>query len=235
MKGIRSIIVFALLIVMAAIALGGEQITLQKMQGDVRVRAGVTETWAKANAGDLLKPDATLRTGKQSSALIVLASNNKKISLPPEVMVDISDICELTQEELMLKLTMEKVRSSSYEWKNKDMNLPNITSVHGDPKDKKTSLSEANPEIGTQQMKGTLVLYENGFYSTSALRAMDVLRRYPALRQKFENRLLVPQALEKSNLKNEALNEYMALSIAQDITKEQRDLVQARIMQLKRQ
>ena len=84
-------------------------------------------------------------------------------------------------------------------------------------------------------MKGTLVLYENGFYSTSALRAMDILRRYPALRQKFENRLLVPQALEKSNLKNEALNEYMVLSMAQDITKEQRDLLQARIIQLKRQ
>ncbi|MEK7670673.1 MAG: hypothetical protein AAB344_00435, partial [Bacteroidota bacterium] len=112
MKGIRSMIVFLMLMLTAAIAFGGEQITLQKAQGDVSVRAGVTETWTKAHAGDALKPDATLKTGKHSSAVLLLPFANKKISLPPEVMVDISDIRELTQEELMLKLTMEKVRAS---------------------------------------------------------------------------------------------------------------------------
>ena len=148
MKGLRTLLAFLLMMLFASMAVGGEQILLQKAQGDVSVRAGVTETWLKAGAGDTLRPDATLKTGKQSSALILLASNKKRISLPPEVMVDISDIRELTQEELMLKLTMEKVRSSSYEWKNKDMNLPNITLVHGDPKSKTSSLSEANPEVG---------------------------------------------------------------------------------------
>jgi hypothetical protein len=234
MKGMRTFIAIALMVLFASMAFGSEHILLQKAQGTVEVRAGVTETWTKAFAGDSLRPDATLKTGKQSSALIVLASTNRKISLPPEVMVDISDIRELTQEELLLKLTMEKVRSSSYEWKSKDMNLPNITPVHGDPKDKKASILDINPIDGEQQMKGTVVLYENGFYSTSALRAMDVLRRYPVLRKKFENCLLVPQALEKSNLKNEALNEYVELSMVPGLTKEQRDLIQSKITQLKR-
>jgi hypothetical protein len=234
MKGIRTILAFILTMLLASIAFSGEQITLQKAQGEVTVRAGVTETWKKATAGEALNPDATLKTGKQSSALIVLSSNSKKISLPPEVMVDISDIRELTQEELMLKLTMEKVRSSSYEWKNKEMNIPNTTVVHGPPKDQKVALVETNSEDGILQMNGTRVLYENGFYPTSALKALDVMRRYPTLGGKFENRLLVAQALEKSNLKSEALNAYVNLSLALDITKEQREALQSKIALLRK-
>jgi hypothetical protein len=234
MKGIRSIIVFLLLLVLTTVAFSDEQITLQKAQGDVSVRAGVTETWTKAHAGDALKPDATLKTGKQSSAIILLPSANRKISLPPEVIVDISDIRQLTQEELMLKLTMEKVRASSYEWKNKEMNIPSTTVVHGDPKDRKEPLAESNPEVGVLQLNGTRVLFDNGFYSTSALKAMEVLRRYPSLGSKFENRFLIAQALEKSNLKSEALNDYVALSMSQSITKEQRELLQAKIAQLRK-
>ena len=235
MEGIRSLIVFLMLLLAAGFAVGGEYITLQKIQGDVSVRPGVAETWIKAKAGDLLKADATVRTGSESSALIVLSSTNKRISLPPDVMVDISDIRDLTQEELMLKLTMEKVRASSYEWKNKEMNMPNTTVVHGDLKDKKESLTENNTELGVLQLNGARVLYENGFYSTSALKTMEILRQYPSLSSLYKNRLLVAEALEKANLKSEALNEYITISSLPDIQKDQREFVQSRIARLKKQ
>jgi hypothetical protein len=232
MKGLRSLLTF-LLLLLATAALGAEHITLQKAQGDVAVRAGVAETWSTARAGDILKPDATLRTGKNGSAIILLAASNRRVTLPPEVMVDISDIRELTQEELMLKLTMEKVRASSYEWKNKEMNLPNTTVAHGEAKERKESLVEPSPEAGVLQLNGSRALYDNGFYSTCALKTLDVLRRYPSLGT-FENRLLVAQALEKAHLKSEALNEYVALSMTPDLTAEHREFVRARIAQLKK-
>ncbi len=233
MKGIRSVIVVVMLLAAAGIALGGEYISLQKIQGDVSVRPGVTETWIKAKTGDVLKADATVRTGSASSALIVLSSTSKKISLPPDVIVDISDIRDLTQEELMLKLTMEKVRSSSYEWKNKEMNMPNTTVIHGEPP--KESLSESNTELGVLQLNGARVLYENGFYSTSALKTMEILRQYPSLGSLYKNRLLIAEALEKANLKSEALNEYVAISSLPDIQKDQKEFVQSRIANLKKQ
>ncbi|MBI5471459.1 MAG: hypothetical protein HY961_03850 [Ignavibacteriae bacterium] len=233
MKGIRLITALLILFFVTTKLFGGEQIVLQKVQGDVTVRAGVTETWSKLSAGHSLNPDATVKTGAQSSAVILLPSSNKKISLPPEVIVDISDIRELTQEELMLKLTMEKVRASSYQWKGRELNLPNETAMHGDPKDQKQALSETDPKVGVMEMNGIKrVLFDNGFYSTSALKALDVLRRYPALK-KFENRLLIAESLEKSNLKSEALNEYVSLSMSTDITPEQKELVQAEIAKLK--
>lgn len=234
MKGIRSLIALLLTMLCVAAAFGAEQPTLQKAQGDVAVRVGVTETWTAARVGDALSPDATVRTGKQSSAVILLPSANRKILLPAEVILDISDIRELTQEELMLKLTMEKVRSSSYEWKTKEMNIPGTTVVHGSARDKKEAVAAANQETGIQEMNGTRVLFENGFYSTGALRAMSVLRRYPSLGEQFENRLLVAQALEQANLKSEALAEYVTLSQSLELNKQQKDLVQTRIARLKR-
>lgn len=235
MKGFRLFLVFILTCVLAAVAFGGENISVHKVQGNVMIRVGVTETWNKVNTGDVLNPDATVRTGKNSSAVIFLLSANKRVLLPPEVMVDISDMRELTQEELMLKLTMEKVRASSYEWKNKEMNIPGTTVVHGEAKDKKDASAEANIEAGLLQLNGIRVLYENGYYSTSALRTMDVLRRYPSLGEKFEYRMLGAQALEKARLKGEALNEYVLISQLPSLTREQRDVVQSRVSQLKKQ
>lgn len=235
MKGIRSLIVFILLLLAAGFAIGGEYITLQKIQGDVSIRPGVTETWIKAKSGDLLKADATVRTGQESSALILLSPTNKRISLPADVIVDISDIRDLTQEELMLKLTMEKVRASSYEWKNKEMNIPNTTIKHGDVKDKKESLTESNTGLGVLQLNGTRVLYLNGFYSTSALKTLEILRQYPSLGIQYKNRLLVAEALEKANLKSEAMNEYVIISALPSIKKDEKEFVQSRIAQLKKQ
>jgi hypothetical protein len=231
MKGRRTMMALALTLAFASGIYGGEQITVQKAQGDVSVRTGVAETWNHVRTGDVLKPDATIRTGKQSTVLIVAAA--KRISVPPEVMLDMSDIRELTQEELMLKLTMEKVRASSYQWKDDALKITNTTAPHGEQKDTKPSLAESNPEIGAMQMRGAEVLFKNLFYSTSALKAKDVLRRYPSLAQ-FENRLLIAQSLEKANLKGEALEEYGILANDQTLTKEQKDLAQKKVAQLKK-
>ena len=134
----------------------------------------------------------------------------------------------------MLKLTMEKVRASSYEWKSNEMNLPNATIVHGYPPPP-PKLTENELEIGRLEWNGTKVLYNNGYYSTSALKAMNVLRRYPPLGDKFENRLLVAQALEKASLRGEALSEYVSISQSDKLTAEQREVVAARIAQLRKQ
>lgn len=212
----------------------GEGIVLQKASGEVYVRHGVAEAWTTVAVGDVLKPDDTMKTGKKGSALLVV-SGSKRMTLPAEVIVDVSDIRDLSQEELMLKVTMEKVRASSYQWKNDEMNMPNITSSHGPDRTPSTPLTENEIEVGRFEWNGTKVLYDNGYYSTSALKAMGVLRRYPSLGDKFENRLLVAQALEKANLRGEALSEYVSISQSDKLSAEQKEVVATRIAQLRKQ
>lgn len=220
-----------LLIIAATLPVKAGEIFLQKAQGNVTVRRGVTESWMGARTGDSLSPDATIKIGMKSSA--VLVARNKTITLPPEVIVDMSDVRNLTQEELMLKLTMQKVRSSSYQWKKNDLNTPNITPVHGPNQLTGTSLAENDTAEGALLLNGTRVLFNNGFYSTCALKTLEVLRRFPSLDSKFEYRWLAAEALEKSNVKGEALTEYVALSNSATLTQEQRNKLAAKIEQLK--
>jgi hypothetical protein len=226
----------ALLMLLVSVAVAGG-IQVQRMQGDVSVRQGVTEVWTRVAVGDVLRPDDTMKTGLKGSAVLMVSMGNgtfKRITLPPEVIVDMSDIRELSQDELMLKLTMEKVRSSPYEWKNEDLQVPNAAVIHGTDKSTGSAALENDPAVGLMQLNGTRVLYENGYYSTCALKAMEVFRFHPSLAGRFENRLLVAEALERARLRGEAINEYGAMLKMQSLTVQQRDLVQARMEDLKR-
>jgi hypothetical protein len=213
------------------------EIVVQKLQGDVSVRQGVTEVWNRVAAGDVLRPDDTMKTGIRGSAVLLVSAESgetKRITLPQEVIVDLSDIRDLTQEDLMLKLTMEKVRSSSYQWKNDELHIPNAAVMHGAGAASAATPAQNDPAVGVFQLNGTRVLFENGFYSTCALKSMEVFRLYPGLSQKFENRLLVAEALDKARLRGEALNEYGLLLTLEGLTANQQSFVKARMAELRR-
>jgi hypothetical protein len=211
-------------------------ISVQKVHGDVSVRHGVAEDWTSVKAGDVLKPNDTMKTGVRGTAVIVAAAEGsavKTLKLPPEVIVDLSDVRTLSPEELMLKLTMEKVRASSYEWKNNALNIPSTTVVHGTDQSPRAALSPDEIRVGRLQLNGSRVLLDNGFYSTSALRAMDVLRRYPSLAGEVDNRMLLAEALEKADLRGEAISEYTAVLQMESVGKEMKAKVRKHIEELR--
>lgn len=216
----------------------GQDIMVQRLQGDVAVRHGVAEEWTNVAVGDVLRPDDTMKTGRKGTALLNVplksSGTMKRIALPPEVIVDLSDVRELSQEELMLKLTMERVRSSSYQWKQDDLHIPNAAVVHGTDQSAGAVLAENDLQPGIMQWNGARVLYDNGFYSTCALKAIELCRLYPAVGAKFENHLLAAQALEKANLRGEALSEYTSLMQMEGISSAQQALVKERVAALRK-
>ncbi len=234
----RIIAVFPAMLLAAATLRGGE-ITLQKVQGDVQVRQGISEAWHQVAAGDVLKPDDTIRTGLKGTAIILvplapLPQSPKRIALPPDVMMDLSDVRELSQEELMLKLAMEKVRSSSYQPPGDGLKVPNASVVHGANRNGHAELTENDLAVGILQLNGTHVLFENGFYSTCALKAMEVFRLFPSLGERFAERLLVAEALERAHLRGEALSEYGAMLSLPALTAEQESLLHEKMNQLRK-
>ena len=229
----------ALLAVLGITTLCGGEVIVQKVRGDVRVRQGVTEVWNRVAPGDILKPDDTMKTGPKGTAVILVPAGShekspRRITIPPDVMVDISDVRELSQEELMLKLAMEKVRSSSFQPTDNGLKIPNASVVHGTNKEGGPALSENEIAVGVLQINGTRVLFENGFYPTCALKAMEVFRLFPRLAERFGNRLLVAEALERVHLKGEALDEYGAILKLPGLTAAEESLIHARMDQLRK-
>ncbi len=201
-------------------AAAAQGIAVQKIQGDVQVRHGVTEHWMAVAAGDILKPDDSMRTGADGRAEIVAERGGmqKKISLPSEVIVDMADIRDLTAEELMLKLTMERVRSSPYK-SREDIPSPNAGVVHGGDKGTGPALPANDPVQGTMQWNGAQVLFDNGFYSTCALKGLELYRLYPVTAKDYRHRLIVAESLDRASLRGEALAEYNAMLGLEGLTR----------------
>jgi hypothetical protein len=229
---------YCVLVVLSSVSLSKAQdMVVQRLQGEVVVRHGVTEVWTNVAVGDVLRPDDTMKTGKKGTAVLTAPVGStgsvKRITLPPEVIVDLSDVRELTQEELMLKLTMERVRASSYQWKSDELHIPNAAVVHGEDRSGGAPLADNDPQSGMLQWNGARVLFDNGFYSTCALKAMELFRLYPSVGAKLENHLMAAEALEKASLRGEALSEYTAMLQMEGISVAQQATVKERIASLK--
>ena len=229
----RGFILFGLTVVTST-ALASE-ITVSRVQGEVLVRAGVQETWQSVKKGDMLKPHDSMRTGENSTAILLVSAEGKppsKITLPSNVILDLSDVRTLTRDELILKLTMERVRSSEYDWKNSELEIPNATVVHGERKDEGGG-NGTDEGTARLRMNGTRVLFQNGFFSTCALKGLSLMGRFPSLGETFENRYMIAVSLERSDLRGEALHEYHALSSLPNLTAEQQRLVRSGISRLR--
>jgi len=228
-------IVLPLFLLLAAQQLYGAGFVEEKVWGDVMVRRGVAESWVPVNTGDLLDLSSTLRTGPQSSVALGFetAGRAKTITLPPEVIVNCSDLRELSQEELLLQLTMEKVRSTPARGKTNGLHIPNATVVHGDPGTAAGSLAENDAATGRLVLNGSRVLFDHGYFPTCALRTIAAMRQYPSLAATFDARWLSAEALEKANLRREALEAFTGLAGSGGLTADQQGRVREKIVLLK--
>ncbi len=223
----------SLFILLLSIAAANAQMSVVTVRGTVEVRRGVNEGWRPVQAGEVLKPEDSMKSGKKSRATVLL-ENKKALSLPENVIVDLSDFRPLTNDELLLKLAMERVRSLPNRERDEDFSVPQTTIMHGTEKEEIISSQvPRNIEEGLLQLNGTQVLYENGYHAGCVLRAKEVFLRYPELASKTEYRLLVASALEKTKLYGEALSEYASLA-AEKLTSPERTLVEGKMKQLKR-
>lgn len=206
------------------------QIKVLEVKGDVRVRHDVQQSWLPVRTGDILKPNDSMKSGKHS-ATTVLTEKKKRVPLPENVIIDLSDLRMLTREELLLKLAMEKVRTVPQE-QNDEPAIPQATVLHGTEKVSK-DIPHLGDEQGHLQLNGTRVLYNTGYYATCVLKAKEVFRLYPELLKESEFRLMVASALEKESLNGEAIAEYASL-LNEGLSPREQVTVQMRMARLKK-
>lgn len=196
-------------------------------QGGVTVRHGVNESWNSVAVGDILNSDDSIELDKQSSATLIF-NGTAKITLPEMVIIDLSDLRMLSQEDLLMKLAMENIRSIPPRDDIKELNIPRVTIVHGEKKNPSPKKVQPDIQNGVKQLNGCKVLHRSGYYATCALKVKQVLRLYPTLKEDIDTRILVASSFEKMNLNREALEEYYVI-LEKPLPKERQSMINKKI------
>jgi len=225
-RGLNSTVSFLLVLLTAGTVLRAD-IKVTAVKGSVYVRHNVQEQWVNVSPGDVLKPDDSMKSGRKSSATVVI-DDKTTLTMPEQAIVDMADLRTLTKEELLLKLAMERIRSVPDKSGDDELSIPRTTTIHGANMDRHAAAGVVDPEAGTMRMKGTEFLFGNGFYETGILKAKELFRLYPNLSGRIDDRLMVAKALEVLKLKGEAMEEYIQLGKSQ-LTDEQRAAVMQKI------
>jgi hypothetical protein len=226
-------IMMLMTLTLAVMLTASADIRITAVKGSVQVRHGVSEAWQAVAPGDVLKPEDTIRL-ERSSAASLAVDGSKKIDLPEMVQIDLADLRDLSQEQLLLMLAMEDVRSVAPRTDDDRLLIPRTTTVHGT---RKFSPSESAADVaatGSLELNGTKVLFENGFYATCILKTKEVLRQYPLLPGQLDPRFRVASALEKMRLTREAFEEYSSLSKEQ-LPPQKRASVEQKMNELRKQ
>jgi hypothetical protein len=226
----KNIILFLLLtFALTLTSLSAAKIIL--MKGEIKIRHSVSEDWTSCQIGDILNLEDAIKVGENSST-ILLVDNTTKITLTEKTIIDISDLRMLSQEELLLKLAMDKILSVPQQDRDNDLMPARTTIIHGEKKDSHLRLNSNSPEFAQMQLKGTKILYNNSYFATCILRVKEVFRINPALDNSTEYKLLTAQSFEKTNLLGEALNEYNSIPL-DNLKPQQKKLVLQNIERLK--
>lgn len=219
-----------LVLMVVAIPLWASTYVVKSVKGTVEVRRGVSEEWKAIKAGDQLKPEDTMRTGKQSSATIQL--DGKQLTIPAQTMVDLSDFRQMSQEEFLLKLAMENILAVPPR-EDGTIATPRTTILHGTDAGKENASTQQRIELGLMQLQGAKLLYDNAFYATSILKTKETFRLYPDLQERIDARLRVAAAFERMKLTKQAIEEYASL-LGQKLSPEHQKTVQSSLERLRK-
>ena len=208
------------------------EVKIQGIKGDVKVRHGVSEEWTITKVGDALNLDDAIKVGEKSVA-ILLVDGSKKVIVTEKSIVDASDLRTLSQEDLLLKLAMDKILSVPAQDRNNDLTPARTAIIHGEKKNDTHRPKTTSAVAALMQLSGAKVLYDHSYYGTCILRVKDVFRINPTLDADIEYKLITAKSFEKSNLMSEALNEYNSIPLNK-LKPQQKQLVLESIDRLKK-
>lgn len=224
-------IITTLLFLIFTLKLFSGEIKIIAVNGTVLKRHGIEENWTRVAVGDILKPEDSIESGLKSSA-VILIDGSKKVTIPENIIIDVSDFRILSQEDVLLSLAMETIRSVPVRENTNNPEIPKVTTVHGLNKEELSREPKIPVEVGYKQLNGTKVLYENGYLGTCILRTKDLTKMFPSLSAAIEAKLRSADALEKLGLKLEAFEEYTRIE-KENLTSEQRSFVTMKINELR--
>ena len=163
-------IICSLLILVTSLNIFAGQVRIVDMTGKVQVRHGLDVEWKNAAVGALLEDLDTILTGERGEVVLELADQGR-FTLSSNSMLDIADLRKITEKELFLYLTRQKINRIEPRDERQKINLTRVTVIHGESKDSTTQgRYERDPMVAAPAKNGIRALYHQGYYPNTIIK-----------------------------------------------------------------
>jgi len=183
------------------------QLTIEHIEGEVHVRHGVAEEWTEVSVGSILRPEDSIKTGRNAMA-VLRRDDGTVYRVPAEAIVDGSDFRGMDRDELLLRLAMEDMLSVP-DRIDEDRPVPRTTVLHGSPRRR---VDEDTAEVDLMsarfRINGARFLIDQDYRGTAVLKIRETLRLYPEGEYRIGAMMLAAESLESMELYEEAARYY---------------------------
>jgi hypothetical protein len=186
-------------------------LTVESATGTVSVRYGVAEDWEVAQRGMVIRPEDTIRTGRNGT-LVLKRNDGTMYRIPSETMLDGSDFRSIDRNELLLLLAAEDMLSVP-ERSEEERPVPQTTVLHGELRGSDTEETDVSTILETvgMRMNGAAYLANQKYTGSAILKVRETLRLYPYGSYRVPAMLFAAESLEGLTLFEEAVKYYRTI------------------------
>lgn len=193
---------YLFIILFSSLIMYGQQFTVTKVRGNVKLLRGSSENWEAVKVGQQLLGSDLIMTDTKSG--ITLKNENGSFLIDSEIAVGLKNIKKMTLDELILSLTMEEIRNVP---KNESDKLSKNTAVYGSEIKGPTTMQNKS-NLGYLKLNGAKYLCDQGLKESAVIVSKEVFRNYPSLSSVYNNRIYFAKILDELGLYEEAVKEY---------------------------
>jgi hypothetical protein len=193
-------ILFALFIIFTGLSFS-QSYKIEKVNGTVKILDS-NDKWQNAKEENVISANSLLVTEDNSS--VKISYNGTIFTLKEASAIQVSNIKQMTLDELILALAMEDIINAP---KRKGKKTGKTTAVYG-TKNNSSEKFFISDDFGIKRMKGAVQLAENGFKESAVVSSKEIFRKYPGTGNKAEYRIYFADILFDLGLYEEAYQEY---------------------------
>ncbi len=182
-------------------------VKIESMRGEVQVRHGVDEHWSDAHKGMLLDEIDTIQTWE--GTVVLKRQDGSLFTMGSLSILDISDLRAISRQELFVFLMSQKVQRMKPRQQPSKLNMPNVTSVHGDKKTAEQRTKKDSVVQGWQrELNAAKAMYDQEFYTNSVVKLHKALRRHSSANDCAEINLYLGKSFEQLDESGQAIDNY---------------------------
>jgi len=196
------------IILMVSIQVMAFTVHIRQMEGDVRIRRGLEETWMPAEIGMILKSMDTIFSGEASKVVMEL-EDQSTFTLGGNAILDISDLRRVTERQLFLFLMSQKVEGLNVPESPEKIHITNVSVVRGSKKQAEPiHVPLLKKRDWSLEANGARALMTASYYANAVVKFYKILNRYPSLEDQGEIHFCLGQAFESLKESGRARDAY---------------------------